>query len=246
MTTSFAENRPLAFIITAAGSGTRMGQGIKKEFRNLNGKPVLAVVLENFLATGLFSSGVITCKPGSEEEVKGMLYRTVDIPEALGNNIFFCGGGKERQQSVMNGLNCLENGYPELLDSGMVLIHDGARPWASPELIKAVAKSTAEHSACAPVIPSVDAMKEVNADGIITGHLPRKETVGVQTPQGFTFSEIINAHRRAAADGRHYIDDTEIFSRYEGDVYTVEGLLENRKITYSSDLEEGKNTGNMR
>ena len=236
MTIPSTESRPFAFILTAAGSGTRMGSGIKKEFRELNGKPVLALTLEKFLKTDLFSFGVITCKAGTEDEVRRIITSSIDIPVSLKDSIFFCTGGDERQHSVLNGLLCLEAKCPQLLDNGIVLIHDGARPWATPGLIKAVAEGAAGHSACAPVIPSVDAMKEVNADGIITGHLPRTETVGVQTPQGFAFREILDAHRRAQADGRHYIDDTEIFSRYEGDVYTVAGLLENRKITYASDL----------
>ena len=58
-------DRTFAFLITAAGSGTRMGGGEKKEFRTINGKPVLLLTLENFINTGLFSFGTVTCKPGT-------------------------------------------------------------------------------------------------------------------------------------------------------------------------------------
>ncbi|HAK45796.1 MAG TPA: 2-C-methyl-D-erythritol 4-phosphate cytidylyltransferase [Spirochaeta sp.] len=232
-----AGNRPFAFLITAAGSGTRMGGGMKKEFRNLNGRPILAETLGNFIKTGLFSYGVITCIPGSEDEVRERLTASAVKLDSLSSPLLFCSGGNERQDSVLFGLNFLSDNCPELLDEGIVLIHDGARPWASTRLIDQVAQGALKHAACAPVSPSVDAMKEISTDGIITGHLSRRKTVSVQTPQGFAFNEILAAHKRAAADGRHYIDDTEIFSRYEGDVYTVPGSAANKKITYPEDLE---------
>ena len=230
-------NNLFAFLITAAGSGTRMGNGIKKEFRNIGKMPVLTVTLKNFLDASLFSFGVITCKPGTQHEVEKMLAVLKPQLDNLSTPLLLCDGGAERQQSVRLGLKELAENCPEIRDNGYVLIHDGARPWAAPELIKKVAAGSVLHQACAPVIQSIDAMKEVNSDGIITGHLPRKETVSVQTPQGFAFNEILAAHDRAAADGRLYIDDTEIFSRYEGDVYTVEGSTANRKITYAEDLD---------
>ena len=231
-------NRPLAFLITAAGSGSRMGKGIKKEFRELNGTPVLAITLKAFLDTSLFSFGLITCRAGTEEIVKDLFSELTPQLDQLKKPLLFCSGGAERQESVMLGLNNLFENCPEIKDKGCVLIHDGARPWVSPELIKRVVNGTLKHGACAPVTPSIDAMKEINAAGIITGHLPRKETVNVQTPQGFLFNEIRTAHHKASADGRHYIDDTEIFSRYEGDVYTIEGSTKNRKITYAGDLKD--------
>lgn len=225
-----------AFLITAAGSGTRMGRGIKKEFRIINDSPVLAVTLKNFLDTSLFSCGVITCKSGMHNEVKALLISLEHQMNMLNTPLLFCDGGAERQQSVHLGLKCLADNCPELVNNGFVLIHDGARPWANSSLITAVAEGSLKHRACAPITSSIDAMKEINESGIITGHLPRKETVSVQTPQGFAFNEILNAHERAASDSRFYIDDTEIFSRYEGDVYTVAGSMANRKITYEADL----------
>ena len=231
-------NNTIAFLITAAGSGTRMGGGTKKEFRNLGAQTVIEKTLDTFLADPRFGYGLITFIPGTEKDVRDILTNILNKPNSLKKPLFFCPGGSERQQSVRNGLRFLANQAPELLESGIVLIHDGARPWVSPGIISNVIEGCAQHQACAPVVPSVDAMKEINEDGIITGHLPRKQTVGVQTPQGFAFNEILAAHDRAADDGRTYIDDTEIFSRYEGDVYSVPGSSENRKITYAGDLQQ--------
>ncbi len=233
-----SENRKSAFIITAAGSGTRMGEGLKKEFRLLDGKPVLTQIIETFIDTSLFDYGLVTCKAGTQEQTATLTFPIAEKLEKLNKPLLFCEGGAERQESVYLGLKYLAKECPDLLENGYVLIHDGARPWVNTSLITRVAEGCIIHQACAPVTVSVDAMKQVNGNGIITGHLPRKETFSVQTPQGFSFGEIIAAHARAEADGRHYIDDTEIFSRYEGDVYTVEGCPDNRKITYPGDLPE--------
>ena len=235
MSSSESDSRKLAFLITAAGNGTRAG-GLKKEFRLIGSRTVLSRTVDAFLDSSAFSYGVITCKPGTHDRVREALSDISDKLESLEKPLLFCDGGAERQESVYLGLQCLAGSLPELTDNGIVLIHDGARPWIEPELIQRIVDVCRKHSACAPVVPSVDAMKEINEQGIITGHHPRKETVSVQTPQGFSFNEILTAHSRAAADGRRYIDDTEIFSRYEGDVYTVEGNTNNRKITYSTDF----------
>ena len=117
-----------------------------------------------------------------------------------------------------------------------VLIHDGARPWVSRETIVNVLSAAVEHGAAAPVVPAVNALKVVDDKGVLKEHLSRESVYGVQTPQGFQFDEILSAHREAAADTVHYIDDTEIYSRYCGEVYAVPGNPENRKITYSHDL----------
>lgn len=224
-----------AFLITAAGSSSRMG-GQKKEFCMLGSRSVLSHSVAAFLKTRSFSFGVVTCRPGTERMAEDLLSDLEDDLKTLSKPLMFCSGGAERQDSVFNGLKHLAEQCPELYESGLVLIHDGARPWVTPELIKDILEGTLKHSACAPIIPSTDAMKEINEKGIITGHHPREKTVNIQTPQGFSFSEILTAHERAADDGRLYIDDTEIFSRYEGDVYTVKGNTENKKITYLSDF----------
>lgn len=233
------ESPHYAFLITAAGSGRRVG-GEKKEFRKINGRTVLSLTVEAFLDAPGFSFGLVTCKPGTADQVKEALADISEKAAKLQIPLMLCDGGADRQESVYLGLKYFaENaaGFPE---SGIILIHDGARPWVTPQLITSVAEGAYKHNACAPVVPSIDAMKEINNSGIITAHHPREETVSVQTPQGFVLSEILSAHHRAAADGRHYIDDTEIFSRYEGDVYTVKGSPENKKLTYLTDFTEAE------
>jgi 2-C-methyl-D-erythritol 4-phosphate cytidylyltransferase len=90
--------------------------------------------------------------------------------------------------------------------------------------------------AAAPALPAVDTLKEIDAEGTIVAHPSRSSLVAIQTPQGFRFPEILAAHRLAAADGREYTDDTEIWGRYRGPVRTCPGDPNNRKITYPGDL----------
>lgn len=147
------------------------------------------------------------------------------------DRIEFSEGGRRRQESVYMGLQRLTRYRPRY-----VLIHDAARPWVSKSVIRRVLDALPTHGACAPVIPAADALKHINEQGFITSHLNRATTLAVQTPQGFSFNEILEAHLKAANDGIPYIDDTEIFNRYIGNVYTVVGEPENRKITFPHDL----------
>ena len=118
-----------------------------------------------------------------------------------------------------------------------VLIHDGARPAVNGEVIKSVFESVKENGACAPAVSLVDSIKEIDDRNRISGHPDRNRYRGIQTPQGFYFKNILEAHRKASSDSRIYTDDTEIYSRYAGDVYTVQGSESNRKITYKNDID---------
>lgn len=219
---------PAALLLTAAGSSTRFGGGKKKEYIELDGKSVLAKALDSFLDTGLFQWVLITHPVDREEEILDAL----GPDRVKGAPLLLTPGGETRQESVRKGLERLEE-----LSPALVLIHDAARPWIDSETIRSVFAAAAAHGAAAPVIPAVDAMKRIDGSGLIIDHLPRTETVGVQTPQGFRFPDILAAHRRAADDGRTYIDDTEIYHRFIGKVRTVPGNMANRKITYREDIE---------
>jgi 2-C-methyl-D-erythritol 4-phosphate cytidylyltransferase/2-C-methyl-D-erythritol 2,4-cyclodiphosphate synthase len=207
-----------------------MGGTVKKEYLPLDGKPVLQHSLEAFGETGLFSVFVVTVPPGGEAEARSVLQGWLNEGENA-KNVLFVEGAETRQKSVFRGLAALEG-----RDIGIVLIHDGARPWISPRSISEVFLGTEAYGACVPTAPAVDAMKEVGPEGFIERHLERKKTFGVQTPQGFLYSEILAAHRQAENDGRDYIDDTEIYAAYSGSVHTVAGEVSNKKITFAPDI----------
>lgn len=225
--------RKLAALITAAGRGSRMGMEAKKEYRPLGGRPLIQHTLKAFLKTNSFSHLCLTVPVGGEEEARCALGNLLEVlRSSAAPELILVPGGATRQQSVRQGLEALAKAAPET-----VLIHDGARPWISPELIGQVIKAADFHGAAAPAIAAVDTMKRIDERGIITEHLARREIVGIQTPQGFRFSAILEAHRKAAEDYWEYTDDTEIFHRYKGPVFILPGDPKNRKVTVKKDLE---------
>jgi 2-C-methyl-D-erythritol 4-phosphate cytidylyltransferase len=203
-----------------------MKGGIKKEYRLLRDKPILYWSLMPFIQTDLFDSLVVTVPAGDCSIVRELLSAYIDV-----SSIIFVDGGKTRQESVYFALLSLEKVAPEF-----ILIHDGARPWITQEIILHVLEGTQKAGACIPVIEASDALKEINGHNMIHRHLERGTTVCAQTPQGFVFSDIFTAHKAARKEDKLFIDDSEIYARFIGPVLAVPGSFENRKITYEQDL----------
>lgn len=232
---------PDAIVLTAAGSSTRMGGPVKKEYLTISEEAgsrisVLSASLFQFLSLRLFPLVVITVPAGGEAEARAVLAEDRRIRALLASGRFdlrFAEGGASRQESVRNGLEALAKSGGTI---DTVLIHDGARPWICETVIRAVLEGARLHGAAVPAIPVVDTQKEISPDGRIVRHLDRSTIVSVQTPQGFRFAGLLEAHRKAANDGASYTDDTEIWGRYAGDVRVCAGDRENRKITYQGDL----------
>ncbi|MDR1893918.1 MAG: 2-C-methyl-D-erythritol 4-phosphate cytidylyltransferase [Spirochaetales bacterium] len=223
-------------LITAAGTSFRFGASLKKEFFPLLGETVLHHTFMAFYSAGIFDYFCVTFLKDHEEQTRTALGRR--IVEGLGSRLILVQGGATRQESVCRGLEALSSFRPPT-----VLIHDGARPWVSQDLVLRVFKTMLDRGAAAPLIPTVDAIKRVDASGRIARHLDRPATGAVQTPQGFQFSAILEAHRKARTDGSVYIDDTEIYHRYCGEVFTVPGEFSNIKITYPRDIIESPAAG---
>ena len=220
----------IAVIITAAGSSTRMGGTIKKEYLPLGDGTVLSVCVKAF-ETALDNPEIIIPIPPSGLE---------DAQKAIvGYNVSFVEGSDTRQKSILNALEQIKkNGeQPEY-----ILIHDGARPFVTQQVIQNVIAGTIQYKAAAPGIKPTDTIKEINEEGFITKHLERRLLTLIQTPQGFVFEKLYEAHKKAAADGHDYTDDSEIWGKYVGPVKLVEGDINNKKITYPGDLERGAGT----
>ena len=230
----------IGLIITAAGASTRFGCK-KKEYLPLddNTNTVLSKSVETFLKTNLFSSLVITIPAGDENNaIKALsissFVKTFLFDEKSKITFAFAIGGKTRQESVFNGLKKLSSISQTQPD--IVLIHDGARPWVTENIIQDVIKKTMIYGAAVPAIPAVDTQKIVDDSGKITHHLKRKYVYAVQTPQAFEFARLLEAHTRACNDYTEYTDDTEIWAAYYGDIYISQGDIANKKITFQSDL----------
>jgi 2-C-methyl-D-erythritol 4-phosphate cytidylyltransferase len=200
----------------------------KKEYLILDGKPVLAHAIQPFLESDFFSHVFVTLPHSHIDRVSVFMAPYLDI-----SRLVFVAGGQTRQASVFLALLELERFMPDY-----VLIHDGARPWIDIGTIKRVMDGTVKKGACLPVVKSRDALKELGSEGLIERHLDRERVAGAQTPQGFEYPGLLKAHKKAHDDDfRHFTDDGEVYATYIGPVFTVEGNVTNRKITYPFDLE---------
>lgn len=140
-------------------------------------------------------------------------------------------GGRERQDSVKNGLDFAEDGY--------VLIHDGARPYITGEIIQRVMESTAKNGAAVAAVKAKDTVRQLLGDGSRTRSsrtLDRSRLYNVQTPQGFETALIKEAFEKACGEGFYGTDDAVLVERLGHDVAIAEGSYENIKITTKEDL----------
>jgi len=215
-----------AAIITAAGSSKRWADKKKKEYVRLKGRPVLTWAVQPFLDVDPPFEIVITLPRADIPKVKELLQPLVDI-----HRIRFVSGGSSRQESVRLGLEALQERPPEI-----VLIHDGARPWADGALIRRVLDGTRRWGACIPVLDAFEAPKRVGPSGLILEDLPRQQCKLAQTPQGFIYQRILIAHQQARKNPRLFTDDAEVYAAFWSAVFTVPGERGNRKITFKEDL----------
>jgi 2-C-methyl-D-erythritol 4-phosphate cytidylyltransferase / 2-C-methyl-D-erythritol 2,4-cyclodiphosphate synthase len=141
-------------------------------------------------------------------------------------------GGATRQQSVLAGLESLASHSPDI-----VLIHDAARPFPCPDLIARAIEAARVHGAAAPGTPLSDTVKQVDAQGRVLATPPRASLRAVQTPQSFRYQLILDAHRRAAAEGVADLTDDVAIAEWAGaPAYVFEGDPANGKVTTMQDL----------
>lgn len=202
----------IAAIITAAGRGTRAGGDLPKQWQLIAGVPVLAHTLAAFAG---FRT-VLTLHPDDRQRA-----------EALASGAQLVEGGASRAASVRNALEALAGqGITK------VLIHDGARPFASHALIARVLAALNDVQAAAPALAVTDALW-TGADGMVTGTRDRSGLYRAQTPQGFDFEAILSAHR--SFDGEA-ADDVEVARAAGIAVKIVEGCEQNLKLTFPGDF----------
>ena len=232
----------IAIIITAAGSSTRIGSGIKKEYLPFQNGTVLSACVQTFINSCknrfIITDFIITCPPNGKSECQKALNFTSQQENANFKNISqvfqIVEGDKTRQKSVFNAMCAVKN-HPQI-----VLIHDGARPFVSQKIILEGIQAAQEFGASVPGLTPTDTQKQIDEDGFITNHLQRASLVAVQTPQCFDFQMLLEAHKKAHQEEKEYTDDTEIWGKYCGKVKVITGESKNIKITYPKDLESLK------
>lgn len=211
-------------IILAGGKGKRMGADISKQFLTINSKPIICYTIEAFQKSDLIDE-IIVVLPKDEID-----YFNKEVLGKYDLNISkIVEGGKERQDSVYNALQSIKN-------CNIVLIHDGARPLVSKEIIEKGISYAEMYSAAAPGVMPKDTIKVINSERISKETLVRNNLVAVQTPQCFKYSLIKECHSKIRENNIEVTDDTMVVETYGNEVYIYEGDYENIKVTTKEDL----------
>ena len=215
-------------IIMAAGSGTRMHVPRNKVFFKFEGRSALIRCVCTHVQTGLFDSLIVVCR----EEERGIVADKLKR-HAAGIPCRIVAGGKERQDSVRNALRAVAE------DTDIVSVHDAARCFVTPELIRACVDSAIRHGSGVAMLQATDTVQEVH-NGCVTATLDRRRIMLAQTPQVFSFDLLKRAYD--AAYSRHYYgtDEAGLVERIGEPVYAVAGEKSNIKLTTKEDLAVAK------
>lgn len=216
-------------IIVAAGTGSRMKKGINKQFIKLNSKEIIAYTIDKFYNNENIDDIVVVIKKDEEDYFIENIINKYKF-----ENIKIAYGGAERQDSVYNGIKKLEK------NCDIVLVHDGARPFITDNIIKKSIAQAKEHNAVVVGVKVKDTIKVVSEDGNIVDTPNRSYLWSVQTPQVFKYEIITKAYQDAYNDNYYGTDDAMLVERIGYNVKMVEGSYDNIKITTQEDLNFGE------
>jgi 2-C-methyl-D-erythritol 4-phosphate cytidylyltransferase/2-C-methyl-D-erythritol 2,4-cyclodiphosphate synthase len=215
----------IAAVIVAAGRGERAGAGDgPKQYRRIGGVPVLRLTIEALARGGLVSRVVVAIHRDDEELFAAAM-------EGCGVTATPVHGGATRQASTLSALEALADEPP-----AHVLIHDGVRPFVATELLTRIVAGLRPGRGVLPALPVTDTLKR--GDGpVVGGTVDRANLFAAQTPQAFPFVAILEAHRKAAAEGRSDFTDDCAIAEWAGIEVAIErGDAENIKLTYAEDI----------
>jgi 2-C-methyl-D-erythritol 4-phosphate cytidylyltransferase len=212
-------------LIPAAGMGRRMGSDRNKLLLTLLGKPLLAWTLAAAEASRQISWIGIILQPEDQNDI-----RAIASESSLTKPLEMIRGGDTRQQSVYNGLQAL----PATAEA--VLIHDGARCLATPELFDRCAAALQECQALIAAVPVKDTIKVVDKTGVIQDTPDRQQLWAAQTPQGFNTELLQRCHAKGKSQGWEVTDDAALLEKCDIPVRIVQGEETNLKVTTPVDL----------
>jgi len=221
------EARPkVTVLIPAAGMGKRMGKTVAKQFLPLGDKPMLAHTLLSFQrAPDVDEIIPILSQEDMESCLRDIIerYRITKVKTLVA-------GGRERQDSVANGLKKIGT------DAGVVLVHDGVRPFVTQEMIRETVALANKGECVAVGVPVKDTIKEVDADGMVCRTLDRSRLWAIQTPQAFPVKTLKRAYEASFTHKLPGTDDATLVERAGISVRVIMGSYENIKITTPEDL----------
>jgi 2-C-methyl-D-erythritol 4-phosphate cytidylyltransferase len=210
-------------ILVAAGRGERMGARRPKAFLALGGQPLLLRAARAFDQAPSVDALVAVVPDGEVARAREMLAGLAKLRSVVA-------GGARRQDSVLQGMKEAPEGF-----TGLVLVHDAARPLVDVAVIEAVVRDARETGAALPVLGLSDTVKRVR-DGRVVETLDRTELAAAQTPQGFRFELLAQAYEEASRDRVTLSDEAMAVERMGHEVTAVPGSARNRKITTAEDL----------
>jgi 2-C-methyl-D-erythritol 4-phosphate cytidylyltransferase len=210
-------------IIPAAGQGKRMGAGKNKLLLQLEDMPIFIYTLKVFEEDENCSGIILAVNDQEEKEIMNLL-DLYGIKKVIG----LVPGGKERQHSVFHGVQALK-------DDGIVLVHDGARPFIDQDQIHSLVLAAEQYGASVLAVPVKDTVKKVIGNKVIET-VDRSSLWAIQTPQAFRMSLLREAHEKAMEEDFLGTDDASLVERIGQDVIIIEGSYDNIKLTTPEDL----------
>lgn len=217
-------------IVLSGGVGKRMQASVPKQYLMLGDKPVLAHSLLAFEQSNV-DDIVIVCGAGDEDFVRKEFVEKYNLKKVSA----ICAGGRERYDSVFAGLNVCN-------DTDYVLIHDGARPYVSEDIIQRNIEEVQKYKAVVTGVGVTDTIKIVDGEGFVADTPDRSMCYAVQTPQSFEYNLAFSSYEKYMKDLAmggliKATDDAQVVSIYSNTkVKLIQGEYENKKITNPSDL----------
>ena len=210
-----------SLILLCAGSGKRTGLKYNKIFYKINNQTVYEMNISHFLEDNRCKQIIVVTKENEIDDIRTLVNDS---------RIEYVFGGKERQDSVYEGLQKVKENH--------VFIHDGARPFVTEDIIKRTKEVAVTYQACIAGMPSKDTVKIIDENNMVSATPERSRVWSVQTPQVFLYSLIKEAHDTARSVSMQGItDDAMVVEQYKNTpVHIVEGAYENIKITTPEDI----------
>ena len=212
-------------IIAAAGQGTRAGGGRAKQFREISGTPIIIHTLRRFEQCSSIGEVTVVVPAGGQSELLALAAR-----HGLRKLTRVVAGGPTRTESIWRGLQTVR-----AATARVVAVHDGVRPFVTPEEIDRAVEEAGRSGAAILAAPVVDTIKEVEG-GRVARTPERGRLWRALTPQCFRYDLLRRAYERALAEGAEATDDSALVERLGAEVSIVEGDARNIKITTAQDF----------
>lgn len=216
-------------VIFAGGTGNRMNTVSRpKQFLELNGKPIIIYTLELFDNHQEIDGIVVVCLSTWIDFLKKQLKKF-----EINKVVEIVPGGDSGQDSIYNGLSAAEKHFGK---NNVVLIHDGVRPLIKEQTITDNIRMVRNQGNCITCVPATETFVVTQENGLL--NIPsRKDSLIARAPQSFILSDILSAHHKAIAEGKHdFIDSCTMMSHYGHHLHTIIGPMENIKITTPTDF----------